>query len=496
MKKQSGHLGFSITVNKINWSILSVWMVAVVISLGVYACNQVLSARYSADMNTMAQAISLKNAVEQCDTAMSDYLRSGNRSDLSLYNDTVRQFTQTWKELESVSVQAQARSLLRSIEDSFFSYQTYSNQSAGQYWDGHPAQSYSSLFQAKEISGYLTSYCDDLLECYVQNGYSESLLFRKVQTGVLFVNGASLVILAVLAAMGVYQLLHEFDKPLLSLYQAAVEVSRGNYGVQVPETWREDTLRLLAVTFNKMTQSITRMMENLEEKKRVETQLLTEQLKTAEYQRLLEQADFLALQSQTNPHFMFNTLNSISRTVTLGWNDEAVMMIDSLTSLLRYNLQNASVSVSLGEEIGIVTDYLKIQQYRFRDRITVGFDYDPEYIKKVQLPRFTLQPIVENAVIHGLEPKITPGHIQITVRDLGELCQIDVEDDGVGITQEKLERLLAGDSQENRGHTSSIGINNTKKRLEIFTHRKDSFSIMQAGPEGGVLVRILIPVQE
>ena len=130
-----------------------------------------------------------------------------------------------------------------------------------------------------------------------------------------------------------------------------------------------------------------------------------EQRKNEEYEKLLSQARFLALQSQINPHFLFNTLNSINRTVMLGRREQALTMLDSLSVLLRYNLADAQMPALLGEELGITEEYLKIQKMRFSSRLNVDVRHDRKLEQAVTLPRFTLQPLVENAVIHGLEPK-------------------------------------------------------------------------------------------
>ena len=101
-----------------------------------------------------------------------------------------------------------------------------------------------------------------------------------------------------------------------------------------------------------------------------------EQRKNEEYEKLLSQARFLALQSQINPHFLFNTLNSINRTVMLGRREQALTMLDSLSVLLRYNLADAQMPALLGEELGITEEYLKIQKMRFSSRLNVDVRHD------------------------------------------------------------------------------------------------------------------------
>lgn len=253
-------------------------------------------------------------------------------------------------------------------------------------------------------------------------------------------------------------------------------------------------MRSLSAAFNTMTESIRHMVDDLNWAQRVKTDLLNEKLKNTEYQRLLEQANFMALQAQVNPHFLFNTLNSVSRTVTLERNDDAVAMIDALAGLLRYNLADASVPATLGSELDIAQRYVLIQQFRFAERVQAVYDYDLSEIGKVLIPRFTLQPIIENAVIHGLEPKLTPGLLRISIHREEEICVISIIDDGVGMSEEKLEQVTQGTGLGRVGHTSSIGVNNTRKRLEVFRHDKTCFS-MTSEIGKGTCVHLRVPFQ-
>lgn len=136
------------------------------------------------------------------------------------------------------------------------------------------------------------------------------------------------------------------------------EIARGNLDAHVKESFGENTVSMLSRAFNHMAFSLKEKIES-------EKQLLVEQRKNEEYEKLLSQARFLALQSQINPHFLFNTLNSINRTVMLGRQEQALTMLDSLAVLLRYNLADAQTPALLGEELGITEEYLKIQKCVF-----------------------------------------------------------------------------------------------------------------------------------
>jgi sensor histidine kinase YesM len=207
---------------------------------------------------------------------------------------------------------------------------------------------------------------------------------------------------------------------------------------------------------------------------------------------MLNQATFLALQTQTNPHFLFNTLSSISRSVTLGKKEQTLTMIDALANLLRYSLADAGEPVSLREELTVTREYLKIQTVRFRDRITAEFRVDEDIAAEARLPRFTLQPLVENAIIHGLEPKESGGRLVIAARRRGGRAVLRIFDDGNGIPEDKLRMIRERKSQS---LSKRIGIWNTQKRIALFTHSDRCFDIVSR-KQGGTLVTIRLPLKE
>lgn len=494
MNKQK-KLRFSSSVVQIIGLFISVVAVAIVFSAGMYMSNQMVLTRYSGDIESFYQIAGLKQTLYQCDNSMKEYLHHGNRANLADYNESVEKFTQYMDKLKSGDAEVEGRSLLYSIEDAFESYQSSSNYAAHYFWEKQNVRAYDSLYEAQTISGYLKEYCDLLLETYIQTGHDHGSAIQGAQRSILIMEVASLLVLLMGAALGIRTLCDNFAKPLSSLYRASMEVSEGNYEVTVSECDGDETIRSLSKAFNTMTESIRRMVEDLNWAQRVKTDLLNEKLKNTEYQRLLEQASFMALQAQVNPHFMFNTLNSISRTITLERNDDAISMLDALAGLLRYNLEDASAPATLLQELETVRQYMTIQQCRFQDRIHACYEYDPALAKSVLIPRFTLQPIVENAVIHGLEPKLEPGSLHIEVRRSGKVCEIDIWDDGVGMSPEKLQELISGLHTGRVGHTNSIGVKNTKKRLEVFTQKKDCFD-MQSELGKGMLVRLRVPLPD
>jgi len=197
---------------------------------------------------------------------------------------------------------------------------------------------------------------------------------------------------------------------------------------------------------------------------------LMEEVKArAELEKALKDSELKALQSQINPHFLFNTLNTISRLALLEKAEKTQEIVYSLSELLRYNLRKIDQAVTLEEELSNIKKYLTIQETRFSDRVTTEINVDYE-IAKATIPFLTLQPLIENAIVHGLEPKPEPGKIIIEGFLEEKEVILRVKDDGVGIAKEKLRKIrqLEEPIQSNSGHTTGLGLINVHKRLQHY----------------------------
>lgn len=192
----------------------------------------------------------------------------------------------------------------------------------------------------------------------------------------------------------------------------------------------------------------------------------------------LSQAQLQALKMQLHPHFLFNTLNSISSYLRKDV-EIADEMIGRLGDFLRLTLQNSGAQeIELHQELNFLKQYLEIEQLRFQDRLHTDFDIDPETLKAL-VPNLILQPIVENAVRHGISAKAGPGKIKITAKRYDAKLQITVRDNGPGFQEMK------------RG----IGITSTTNRLKQMYGDQGQFYIAHH-PEGGVVVILEMPLHE
>ncbi|MCI9283596.1 MAG: histidine kinase [Lachnospiraceae bacterium] len=195
-----------------------------------------------------------------------------------------------------------------------------------------------------------------------------------------------------------------------------------------------------------------------------------------------KQAEYLALQNQINPHFLYNTLEGIRSEALLAGLDSIAEMTEALATFFRYTISQVENLVTLEDELANIENYYYIQQFRFGEKLALHIEYDHDdeldelEILQFRLPKLTLQPIVENSIYHGIERKIGKGNLVIRICISNERLRIRISDDGMGMTEEKLKllnekmrRLTLDDVQEpensRKGGIALVNVNNRIKLL-------------------------------
>lgn len=207
-----------------------------------------------------------------------------------------------------------------------------------------------------------------------------------------------------------------------------------------------------------------------------------EELRASQLQSLLAQTQLQALKMQLHPHFLFNTLHSISSLLNKD-TEAARKMITRLGDFLRLTLENSGMQeVTLQQEIEFLNGYLEIERVRFQDRLTTHLEVEPQTLD-AQVPNLILQPLVENAIRHGIAPRSTPGHIEISAMQVGDVLRLSVKDNGPGLSENHV--------PSNR-YKPGLGILNTRARLEHLYGNAQRLDIAN-DPGGGLIVTIEIP---
>jgi sensor histidine kinase YesM len=263
-----------------------------------------------------------------------------------------------------------------------------------------------------------------------------------------------------------------------------------------------DEVRILAESFHTMSASIRAYIQGLEEKAELERKLHEEETSLLSMGKALREAQFMNLQDQMRPHFLFNALNSIARNALLEGARTTESLTISLAKLLRATMKEGGPYITLGEEIDIVREYLGFQKVRFKDRFDWEIRFDP-VMEGIKVPRFLLQPLVENAVRHGIEPKEERADILISIRQRNDSLQMIVVDTGIGIApsdlgvlRRKIETAMSEPIPDSIYPSGSfgIGLGNAATRLYLLYGAEASLRVYSRLGKG-TLIRLSLPLK-
>ncbi len=279
---------------------------------------------------------------------------------------------------------------------------------------------------------------------------------------------ASIAVLIAMCIVVLYVLYRSVQLPLLQLVKGTNRLAVGDFSVRLRPTSRNE-FSLLVERFNVMAQRIQELIENVYE----------EQLRRRE-------ATLKQLQSQINPHFLYNCLFFIKNMARMKNEKAVVAMALNLGEYYRYITRSEDDQATVKEELTMVKNYLEIQALRL-ERMHFTIDVPDEMLSNT-LPRLTLQPIIENAIIHGIEPRTEDGHISVTGRLTDGMCTITVEDSGRGMTEPQMQELLRNLNKPLDGDMG-CGTWNVHQRLSFLYGEKAGLRYRHS-PGGGVQVSI------
>ena len=219
-----------------------------------------------------------------------------------------------------------------------------------------------------------------------------------------------------------------------------------------------------------------------------ELQELTDKMVKEQEEKRKNELD--ALQSQINPHFLYNTLDSIMWMIESERYEDAVSMVQALGRLLRISLSRGKNVISVGDELQHARSYLAIQKYRYKNKFTSYFEVEPD-IEQYKTIKLVIQPLIENAIYYGMEYMDGEGEIHIRAYTREQDLYLEVEDNGPGMPEEQVEHLLTG-GEKARQKGSGIGLKNVNQRIQLYFGTQYGLEI-ESEPDEGTVVRIHIP---
>jgi sensor histidine kinase YesM len=359
---------------------------------------------------------------------------------------------------------------------------------------GRNVEKYKTSFEeTKLLNQYINSFISNLnTEQLKQNSQNYQLLIVSLRSTEVL----SLVIMVSIVLISLFLLLlilRNMIEPLVQLAHNANEVANGNFITEFIKPKSKDEVGILAGTFNTMLQSIKNYIEQIREDMENEQQLKERQLMM---ENLLKDAQLKYLQAQINPHFLFNSLNAAVQLAMMEEAEQTCLFVEKMADFFRYNVKKMEQDATLKEEIESVDNYIYILNVRLTGDIIFRKEV-PCDVRKVWVPSMILQPIVENAVKHGINDIDRPGEILLKVDDRGDYLNIIVKDNGIGISEDKITEILSGNinSSENNAYSTGVGLKNVLSRLKLYFGQENLLTIHSDGADLGTEVRIIIPKQ-
>ncbi len=320
-----------------------------------------------------------------------------------------------------------------------------------------------------------TQLIEDYMYSYLYYEAGEMASIQKqidfwLSIEIVFVVLVMIVVIPLVLSRAV-KLSKSITDPIVAMNDRVEQIGSGNLSPQTPVKTDDESLALLSTGIEDMAARLDKQIELNRQ----------EQIK-------LRDIELSLIQAQINPHFLYNTLDAIVWLIEIGKNDQAEQMVTSLSSYFRSFLSDGRDIVTIAEEKQHIQSYLEIQQVRYRDIMEYEINIDPS-IEGTKIPKMTLQPLVENAIYHGLKPKRGKGKIIVTGTREDDRIILKVQDTGLGMNNEELENLRTRVLNED---TTSFGLTSAYKRLKLLYGEDCKFDI-RSMPQEGTSISIEMP---
>ena len=490
-------------MKRIRWKDLSL-VSKIVIEVGMiavllFAMNMVFYVRINNSMQKMdnvyasnAELTELSQVFEKVQDNVHDYLKVKSSQVLLDYYQNEAKYRNQLEKLNEENINDSVKLLERNIRRMSETYLDCTAETVAAK-RGRNVEKYKRKYdEATKLYGYIQSSIDELNNLMFQENSSTYAVLRAVMR---YLEVSNSIIMLVIVAVGMILLIQATRKmfvPLSNMAETAQLVGQGNFHVKMHDTDAQDELGTVTRAFNTMVENldlyITRTKASMEkEQQMMERELLME--------NHLKEAQLKYLQSQINPHFLFKSLNAGAQLAMMEDAEQTGIFVEKMADFFRYNVKKGQEDATLGEELEAVDNYIYILNVRFAGDIHFSKDVD-ESVENVRMPSMILQPVVENAVNHGIRDIEWEGQIRLTVTGDADYIRISVKDNGKGMTQAQIESVLSGNKERGKeeGDSTGIGMNNVISRLELYYEEKGLVEINSEGEGKGTEVVIYIPI--
>lgn len=466
----------------------------------LFALNLMFYVRINDSMQKMdnvyasnAQITQLAQVFENVQDSVYQYLKVKSSQALMDYYQNEAKYRAKLEKLNDKNVNNSIKLLEKNIREMSETYLDYTAETVAAK-RGRNVEKYKRKYdETTQLYGYIQSSMDELNSQLFKENSSTYSTLRALMRYLETVNTVTMI---VIVAGGVLLLLlatREMFKPLSSMAETAQLVGEGNFNVKMADTDSKDELGMVTRAFNTMVENLGIYMAKTKAGMEKEQQMKERELLMENH---LKEAQLKYLQSQINPHFLFNSLNAGAQLAVMEDAEKTGIFLEKMADFFRYNVKKGQEDATLGEELDSVDNYIYILNVRFAGDIHFSKEVD-QSVENVRVPSMILQPIVENAVNHGIRDIDWEGKIHLTVERKEDYIRISVRDNGVGMPEEKISQLLSGGLNKTAedGDSTGIGMNNVISRLELYYEQQDLVEIYSEGEGKGTEVIVRIPLE-
>lgn len=489
---------FSAVKNSIQTRLSGVMLLVLIFALGinVFIFAQIRTAvgRIDAVFSSNTAINELSDSIEQVESTVYEYLNTNSSQALENYYRYEQNYRNLLEDLNDRNLDNEAKMLEKNIRRMSETYLDQTNETV-QAKRGRNVEKYKTSYEDEhKLYEYINSYSYKLNNLrFKMNSANYQLLLSAMNVLYKLCIAVMLVVYA-LGLVVTTLLVRNMIRPLTALSNTAHEVAKGNLNVPQLPVVVEDEVGIVTRSFNQMLESIRQSIDQLKDSMERQAQMKERELLMETH---LKEAQLKYLQAQINPHFLFNSLNAGAQLAMMGDADKTGVFLEKMADFFRYNVRKMEEDAMLWEEVEAVDNYIYILNVRFAGDIHFSKEVD-ESLENVRMPSMILQPVVENAVNHGIRDIEWEGKIHLTVTGDADYIRISVKDNGKGMTQEQIEGVLSGNRERRNeeGDSTGIGMNNVISRLELYYEESGLMEINSEGEGKGTEAVIYIPVHE
>ena len=433
----------------------------------------------------------LTEALSDVQLGMTDYLNTKSSDAIEQYYRSEQDYSNLLNDLNVTTTNSDMKLMEKGIKNMSDTYLEITNETV-QSKRGRNVEKYKNSYEeASTLFSYINTYIYSLNnEQFKYNSGNYEVLLSSLRYSEV-ISMSILVAVAICNTMIIILMTRSITNPLKELAKIANEVAGGRLDVELLKIKSNDEVGVVAKAFNKMILSVREYIEQIRVRMEMESAMKERELKMATH---LKDAQLKYLQAQINPHFLFNTLNAGAQLAMMEDADRTYVYIQNMADFFRYNVKKNNDSVTLREEIELIDSYIYILNVRFSGDIHFEKKIDKELID-IKMPSMILQPIIENSVNYGIRNIDWEGLITLSVYEEDDRVCVSVKDNGMGISEDKIQQIMAKEvtQSETADHSNGIGLENVISRLEMYFNDEDIFTIQSEGENKGSEVIIRLP---